>query len=113
MNMQTKRQFVGDTDRYAFDFRLCTYANGWAQVDSREDAPYYGHWANPRRRMIVGYAEGDVDTTTCETDEEFAAELRKLCNWLKEYSGLGAVDPGFSEEMKADFERLGCGDLLH
>jgi hypothetical protein len=111
---QTQRHFINDGDRYAFDFKLCTYANGWAQVDSRQDAPYYGNWANPTRRQLVSYCEGDVTIRTLDTDEQFAAELRELCRWLKENTGgLGAVDPGFSPEMKADFERLGCSDLLH
>lgn len=111
--MQVKREFINDGDRYAFDFNLCTPSNGWAQVDSRQDAWYYGNWANPTRRMIVGYAEGDVTIKTAASDEEFARELRELCSWLKENTGLGAVDPMLRDDLTAAFQRVGCGDLLH
>lgn len=113
MTVQIRHEFEPDGDRYTFDFALCTPGKGWAQVDSRQDASYYGHWANPRRRQIVMFAEGDITIKTAETDEEFAAELRSLCDWLRENTGLGAVDPMLRDELKADFERLGCGDLLH
>lgn len=111
--MERKDSFIGDGDRYAFDFGACTYAKGWAQLDSRQDAAYYGNWVNPAERKLVTYAEGDVTILTAASDEEFAAALRKSCEWHREHTGLGAVDPGFDPEMRAAFERIGCADLLH
>jgi hypothetical protein len=35
------------SDRYVYDFVLCTYDKGWAQIDTRQDASYYGTWTNP------------------------------------------------------------------
>ena len=37
-------------DRYLYDFKVLTIDKGWAQLDSRQDASYYGHW-NPRQRQ--------------------------------------------------------------
>jgi hypothetical protein len=45
-------------NRYLYDFRVCTYEKGWAQIDTRQDAAYYGSWTNPVRREIFTYCEG-------------------------------------------------------
>ena len=49
--MKITREF-GPGDRYVYDFGLCSYENGWAQVDTAQDASYFGTWANPTRLMI-------------------------------------------------------------
>lgn len=41
------RGFECMSDRYKYDFRLCTSANGWAQLDTKQDASYFGNWINP------------------------------------------------------------------
>ena len=43
-------------DRYTYDFGLCSYENGWAQVDTAQDASYFGTWANPTRLMILSFS---------------------------------------------------------
>lgn len=73
--METKRWFLTDGDRYAFDFDQCTSAKGWAQLDTEQDAWYFGNWVNPSEMEIMTYAEGDVSHTKCETIEEFGQEL--------------------------------------
>ena len=47
-------------DRYTYDFGLCSFENGWAQIDTAQDASYFGTWANPTRLMIFSYCEGDT-----------------------------------------------------
>ena len=44
--MKITREFCPG-DRYVYDFGLCTYEKGWAQVDTAQDASYFGTWANP------------------------------------------------------------------
>ena len=56
--METIRDFAS-TDRYIFDFKLCTTGKGWAQVDTEQDASYFGTWANPFELKVVSYTEGD------------------------------------------------------
>jgi len=50
--MKTITDFDPETSRYAFDFRLCHFKNGWAQLDTRQDASYYGNWINPVTRQL-------------------------------------------------------------
>ncbi len=57
--MKIVREFA-QADRYVYDFGSCSYANGFAQIDTRQDASYFGTWCSPERRMIVNYCEGDV-----------------------------------------------------
>lgn len=112
MTIQTIREFA-PADRYLYDFRVCTYALGWAQMDTRQDASYYGNWVNPTSRELFSYCEGDTTLVRCETDAEFASMVREWATWsiAREY-WLG-IDPGFGDAMRARFTDLGLADLLH
>lgn len=111
--MKTIREFA-PADRYLYDFGLCSYKNGFAQVDTSQDASYFGTWASPSRRMVVSYCEGDVTTQICETDDEFAGLLRSIDAWnVEQGHGPARIDPGLDPEMKLTFERIGLSDLLH
>lgn len=113
MTVKTIREFA-PADRYVYDFGVCSYDKGFAQVDTKQDASYFGTWASPTRRMVVSYCEGDVTTDICETDEEFVAQLRSIDSWnVANGYGNARIDPGFSPAMKADFERIGLADMLH
>ncbi len=101
-------------DRYRYDCDLCSCDRGWAQVDSAQDASWFGTWASPGERTIVNFAEGDVTRTICETDEEFGAALREIDRWNGEHGyGRARIDPGFDPEPKVAFEAVGLGDMLH
>ena len=101
-------------DRYLYDFAICSPARGWAQVDTAQDASWFGTWASPAERTILNYAEGDVTRQVCETDEEFAQAMRDLDQWNRDHGyGSAKIDPGLDPAMKAAFERLGLGDMLH
>jgi len=112
--MKTERSFNPMTERYAFDFKTCSCANGFAQVDTSQDASYFGTWANPITLQIVTFCEGDITKQTAETTEEFAAELRHMKQWNDEsgHRFIG-IDPGFSDSLKAAFVDAGLEDLLH
>ena len=102
------------SDRYAFDCGACSAANGYAQIDTLQDAPYYGTWCAPTARTIVFFTEGDVTTTVCETDAEFVEQIREMAKWNDE-AGYGPmkIDPGLGDSLRTEFERLGLEDLLH
>ena len=112
--MKITRDFRPLSDRYSFDCGPCSYANGFAQIDTRQDASYYGTWTSVASRTIVNFCEGDVTTTVCESDEEFVAQIRELAAWNDE-GGYGPmkIDPGFDDGLRQTFETLGLGDLLH
>ena len=111
--MQTIRDFV-PADRYIFDRGPCSYANGFAQIDTGQDASYFGTWCSPERRTMVNYCEGDLTTIICDSDEEFVTLLRENAEWT-EANGHGPfrIDPGLDPSMKEVFDCLGLSDLLH
>ena len=112
--MKTIRDFRPMSDRYTFDCGPCSYANGFAQIDTTQDASYYAYWSSPTARTIVNFAEGDLTTTVCDTDAEFVGQLRELARWNDE-AGYGPmkIDPGRDEGLRHAFEKLGVADLLH
>ena len=112
--MKITRDFRPLSDRYGFDCGPCSYANGFAQIDTKQDAPWYAQWCSVSARTIVSFCEGDVTTTVCETDAEFAAQLRELAQWNAE-AGYGPmkIDAVFHDELRQAFEKLGLADLLH
>ena len=97
-------------DRYKYDLSLC---KTWAQVDTRQDAPYYGTWTDPQTRRIFNYCEGDVCLTVCTTDEEYVAELRRCAQWNIDAGYWLGIDPGWDEAQRRMFLVLGLRDLLH
>lgn len=111
--MKVTREFA-PADRYRYDFGPCSYSNGFAQIDTGQDASYFGIWANPFKLVIFSYIEGDITHTECETPEEFATALREMHEWnVRQGHGGAHIDPGFSPDMKAAFERIGLAELLH
>ncbi len=112
--MKTVKKFIEDGDRYVFDFSLCTTGKGFAQLDTCQDAHYFGMWANPTKRQVVTYAEGDLTVKNADSDSEFVDEIRAIVIWHEE-NGLKfkGIDPGFNADLKASFIDLGLNDLLH
>jgi len=101
-------------DRYGYDFNLCTTAKGFAQVDTGQDAWYFGTWANPFKLCILCYCEGDVTLTKCKDEKEFSDELHKIKKWNFENGwGFFGIDPGFNEKLRARFGTLGLASMLH
>ena len=64
MTIKRETFFEDDISRYNFD------AKGYAQLDTTEDAWYYGNWVDFKNFRIIRYAEGDVSIETCENKEE-------------------------------------------
>jgi hypothetical protein len=112
--MVTVKRSFECCDRYSFDFGPCTYAKGWAQLDTAQDASYYGNWVNPTRRMLLSYAEGDITLTECDTDAEFVAQVGKACEWHEANDGKRpGIDPGLNPAMRDLFIAIGLVQWLH
>lgn len=113
MSIKITRAFF-PADRYHYDFGACSYEKGWVQVDTKQDASYYGNWADPHNLRLFTYVEGDTALTECETEADFAAALRELSTW-NENAGYGPakIDPGFNPATAERFRALGLGDMLH
>jgi hypothetical protein len=100
-------------DRYKYDFRNCTSANGWAQLDTRQDASYYGNWVNPTERKLFSYCEGDTTLTECDNDADFIAAVRESIRWHAEREYFIGIDGMCNEQIIAAFTKLGLAEFLH
>ncbi len=67
--MERTHSFLQDGSRYMFDEALI--GRGYHQLDSRQDAAYFGTWINPETLKLVEYAEGDVTAIQFDSSEEF------------------------------------------
>ncbi len=76
-----ERGFELYSDRYKYDFRICTAEKGWKQYDTAQDASYFGIWVNVQERKIFTYAEGDTTLITCPTIESLRAELESMAKF--------------------------------
>jgi hypothetical protein len=113
--MKTTTSFE-QSDRYEFDWGECSLDKGWAQVDSRQDAWYFGTWANPTTRKMLTYVEGDITRYECESDAEFVQHIIGWVGWMNDRGwGPVQIDPGFNHEneIATRFKQLGLGHLLH
>ena len=102
------------SDRYKYDLGLCSIRNGFAQIDTEQDASYYGNWANPEKLIIFTYCEGDCYTVECDNLEEFVAELEKMKKWNEENGWkFYGIDPGLNKGQIKKWENIGLKHLLH
>ena len=111
--METKRIFCNG-NRYQFDFNLCSIANGYAQLDTTQDASYFGTWINPFIFRIINFCEGDVTIFNMKDSKELKKELENLEKW-NYYNGhsFKGIDPGFNEKLLKRFIELDLTEYLH
>jgi len=111
--MRTERSFR-PADRYLFDYQLCKPSDGWAQVDTSQDASYHGTWANPFTLKVTTYLEGDIIRKSADSVEEFVSEIRSIKKWNEE-NGLRfmGIDALCKNNLIEKFKEVGLGDLLH
>lgn len=101
-------------DRYKYDMGPCSTRAGFAQVDTGQDAHYFGTWANPQTLVIVCYCEGDVTVERYYSPIEFVEAVRALAAWNEESGhGFKGIDPMLNDAIEERFRGLGLGDLLH
>lgn len=98
-------------ERYQFDFGICSAAHGYAQIDTSQDASYYGNWINPSERKAVCFAEGDLAVIEFDDDAEMLGWVERF----KNNDGLGfkGIDPGLGEVLKSVCIAHGLGPYLH
>jgi hypothetical protein len=111
MEIERKSDFMGD--RYKYDY-VCTGSEGWAQVDTSQDASYFGTWANPFTGQIVSFTEGDVTIQTAENSRDFIRGMLRLIAWNIAGGYWKGIDPGwYPEAIALRFTQLGLGMHLH
>ena len=112
--MKRIEDFMEGIERYYFDFGECSHHLGYAQVDTSQDAPYFGIWTNPTTLTTVSYMEGDIYKDIAENVEEYVEYIRKM---KADYDAMGrpisGIDPMLNDEISNRFKEIGLGDLLH
>jgi hypothetical protein len=94
-----------------FDFRLCTYVEGWVRIDTKLDASFYRIWCHPDKCQIVSYYDGQITIIRCGDDETFVAEMRRTAELNRERGCWIGIEA--HEDQRHRFVRLGLADLLH
>ena len=99
-------------DRYRFDFGECGYSKGWAQMDTGQDAAYYGQWINPTALKYLSYCEGDITRITFEDDAEMVVYVADIMAWNVDngHRWIG-IDPGL--ELLEPLVHAGLSAYLH
>ena len=103
--MKTEKTFC-NSDRYIFDWNYCNFKKGFAQIDTTEDASYFGNWINFKSLELITYCEGDLTVIKCENIEEFKNQLLKVVSWYKKNKSFIGIDLMCSDEIKKDFNNL-------
>ena len=99
------------TEQSGFDYRKCTYAKGWVQIDTNQDVSCYRIWCHPDKRQIVSFHYGHITIIRCTDDETFVAEMRHTAEWNREQEYWISIDAG--EDQRHRYISLGLADLLH
>lgn len=100
-------------NRYAFDFKLCPSLKGWAQIDTADDASYYGNWAHPTQFKTVSFAEGDTCIKTADTADEFKRMIAEIVRFHERNGSWKGIDPGLDKHSIQAWVDLGLETLLH
>lgn len=106
--MKITREFA-PASRYLYDFGKCSYANGWFQVDTPQDAEYFGTWIHPEKLLHFNYCEGDTTLVEFESAAEMAKYLEEGRDWNE---GELWIDPGLSADGRARLEAAGLRDFI-
>ena len=103
--MKTQKTFC-NSDRYIFDSDICSFKKGFAQIDTTEDASYFGNWVNFKSLELITYCEGDLTINKCDDKEEFKKQLFKVVSWYKKNKSFIGIDLMLSDEIKENFNKL-------
>jgi hypothetical protein len=100
-------EFRPDLDRYHFDFSECNPAQtDFCQIDTWQDASYYGIWANPVELRIVKFIESEVYRDEFDSEAAFTKAVRSTLEHNRRGEGHASIDP---HGNRGDWERLGFG----
>ena len=110
--MEIKKSFA-NCDRFIFDFNYCHFKKGYAQLDTTEDAHYFGNWVNFKSLELITYCEGDITINKCDDVDEFKKQLFKVVTWYKNNNTYKGIDLMDSKEIKEDFKKLNLDNSFY
>jgi len=103
-------------ERYMFDLGPCRQSAGWAQVDTWQDAWYFGVWTNPFIWQILTFAEGDLTIELCPTADSYRAAVVRMLRFYdtdRQQAKIDAMLGGATSPMVQAFASLGLCNYLH
>ena len=106
-SMNKTELFDGEMNRYAFDFGHCRLNDGWAQLDTDQDASYFGNWAHPERLHIVSFVEGDITVIKCEDSDEFRNRIEEIAAFHIGMDGRFSIDAGGDRKREREWNGHG------
>jgi hypothetical protein len=111
--MEFEEYHIPDGDRYMFDFDHCSYSKGWCQLDTGQDARWFGTWIHPEDRKILTYLEGDVHIITADDNAELVQEVEEIKAWnLKAGHSFTGIDPGLDPATKTRLIDVGLAAYI-
>lgn len=67
--MESKQEFIRHAQRHQFDLALIP--EGYNQLDSKQDAPWFGTWFKPETLELVNFSAGYMTKTVFQSEVEF------------------------------------------
>ena len=99
--------------RYAFDFKYCKLEDGWIQLDTKQDASYFGNWVNLSTREIWSFTEGDVCFIAKRQELGIVQEIKRAMRFYFELGYDTWLDPYTrKEEVLSLLAKYGKEGLL-
>ncbi len=111
--MKTINRTFAPSDRYKYDAWVCSPSKGWAQLDTGQNASYFGTWIHPFVRQILCYCEGDVTITTVDTDAELVEEVEAIKKWnIENGHRFIGIDPLMVPDLAKKLVKAGLKDYI-
>jgi hypothetical protein len=112
----TKETHNVSGDRYECDWTLLK--QGFFQIDTDQDASYYGNWINPERKIKVSFIEGDLIIIKYDNDQEMIQDLKECDEYESEVSERNRgikIDIGLKDRDRIHqmFQNLGLEQYVH
>jgi hypothetical protein len=118
MTISTTRTFAEDGNRYEIDNGVCNSASGFCQIDTSQDASYFGIWTSPSQRAVCSFMEGDITVEKATTDAEYR-EILVNCLTSHRHNNEAhphaMIDLGISrrDEFRDAFVTLGMASYIY
>ena len=110
--MKEQTAFLPLHERDTFDWGACHFEKGFAQVQTTQDASYYGIWANPTSLKIVHFSEGDLKVEQYESPEEFTEGMGEAAPVGPRRRLLARSGSHAAGRDRAGFPALGAGGVV-
>jgi hypothetical protein len=113
---EIKRTFAEDGSRYEIDWGPCHPDRGFCQIDTDQDASYFGIWTNPERMIIASFIEGDIEVETATDPADYRTALVACLTRYKHRSRSHAmIDLGLSgrADIQDQFNALGLNTFTY